>query len=205
MTDMFKVMDPNMLKTMMKNQAGMDVSDAQLESMRSMMTPEMLQNFSKMDMSSLPGIGNMGNMGGFAPPPTYNSPSTTVNTSRTGNTNNDSGAATTMPAGFPGMAGMPGMNGMDIKPDQIQMLLDMLGNNPEMLKGMVGMLGENNPVAGFVKNKTPEQLGKYVKWFKRLFKAYTAVSPVINFIRKYFQLLMGLLIGYIVYRIFLSP
>ena len=68
MTDQFKTMDSSTMKNMLRSQ-GMDVSDTQLETMKSMMTPEMLQTFSKMDMSNMPRPG-----AGFQPPASTNIP-----------------------------------------------------------------------------------------------------------------------------------
>ena len=71
MADYFKNMDNASLKSMLKMQSGMDVSDDQLESMKMMMTPEMLSNFSKMDLGNMPRFPNQ-------PTSTPSTPSTTT-------------------------------------------------------------------------------------------------------------------------------
>ena len=183
MTDYFKNMDNSSLKSMLRGQMGMDISDSQLEMMKSMMSPEMLQNFSKMDMSSLPRPG-----AGFPPQAGASAGATTQ--------------AGSMPS-FPMGAGLGGANPMlDMKADQINGMFDMMIGNPEMLKGMVGMLGENNPIAKMIKNKKPEDLAKYLKVFKKMFKAYTKVSPAISFLRRHWQIFGGAFVGYIIYRMF---
>lgn len=54
MTDYFKNMDNSFLKQMMKQQSGMDMSDTEIQNLKGMMTPEMLQMMSNMNMDSLP-------------------------------------------------------------------------------------------------------------------------------------------------------
>jgi len=184
MTDYFKNMDNATLKSMLKIQSGMDVSDEQLASMKRMMTPEMLRNFSKMDMSNLPKFP--GQQTGTTAYPQATGTATTGNTS-------------TEPLlgdqpGFPG-------NNIDVGSDQVQNMLEMVISNPEMLKNMVGMLGENHPVAKLVKNKSPEELAKYVGILKKLLKVYGKISPLVKILRQYWQLIAGALIGYIIYRL----
>jgi len=193
MADYFKNMDNASLKSMLKMQSGMDVSDDQLESMKMMMTPEMLSNFSKMDLGSMPRFPNQ---------------PTSAPTTSTTTTASASIGSTTQPQAQPqpnfpmgGMAGAGGMPNIDMSSDQIQAMLDMVIKNPEMLKNMVGMLGEDNPVAKMLKNKSPETLATYVKIAQKLLKVYGKVSPLVKILRKYWQLIMGILIGYIVYRI----
>jgi tetratricopeptide (TPR) repeat protein len=180
MTDYFKTMDNASLKSMLRGQTGMDISDAQLEQMKSMMTPEMLQTFSKMDMSKMPQRPNF---------PTQ--------TSTTDSTTSES----TIPSASNSFPGFPtGGPNMDLKSDQIQGILDMAIKNPEMLKNMVGMLGENNPMGKMLKNKSPEDLAKYMRVVQKLLKVYSKMSPVISFVKKYWQIMAGALLGYMIYR-----
>ncbi len=198
MADYFKNMDNTSLKSMLKMQSGMDVSDEQLQSMKMMMTPEMLQNFSKMDLGNMPKFPNQPT----ATPSTTSTTTTTASASTSSTTQPQAQPQPQFPmGGMGGMAGAGGMPNIDMGSDQIQMMLDMVVKNPEMLKNMVGMLGEDNPVAKFLKNKSPETLATYVKVAQKLLKVYGKVSPLVKILRQYWQLIMGILIGYIVYRI----
>jgi len=187
MTDYFKNMDNATLKSMLKMQSGMDVSDEQLASMKSMMTPEMLQNFSKMDMSNLPKM------------PRQQPGATAYPQATTGPTTATAGSGTETLLGD--QPGFPGAAGMDLGSDQIQNMLEMVINNPEMLKNMVGMLGENHPIGKLVKNRSPEELAKYMKIIQKLLKVYGKFSPVIKLLKQYWQLIAGALIGYVIYRL----
>jgi len=193
MTDYFKTMDNASLKNMLKMQSGMDISDDQLESMKMMMTPEMLQNVSKMDLNNMPRNPNQ-----FAPSTTTAAPTSTASSGSTAT--ETAQPQPQFPMGGMGM-GAGGMPNIDFKSDQIQAMLDMVASNPEMLKNMVGMLGEDNPAAKFLKNKSPETLQKYVKVVQKLLKVYGKVSPLVTILRKYWQLIMGVFIGYIIYKI----
>lgn len=188
MTDYFKGMDNASLKNMLRGQTGMDISDSQLEMMKNMMTPETLQNFSKMNMSDLPKF------------PTQSATSTARTGSETQPTAETQPSFPANQGGFAGAGGFPA--GMDLKSEQVQNMIEMMIQNPEMLKGMVGMLGENNPVAKLIKNKSPQDLAKYMKIFQKLFKVYGKISPLITFIRKYWQIFAGALIAYILYSMF---
>ncbi len=59
MTETFKNMDSTFLKSMMKNQTGVEMSDAEINNIRNMMTPEMIQMMSNMnlDQMNLPSMG----------------------------------------------------------------------------------------------------------------------------------------------------
>jgi len=196
MTDYFKTMDNASLKNMLRMQSGMDISDDQLESMKMMMTPEMLQGFSKMDLNNMPRNPNQ-----FASSTTTAAPTSTASSGTTATAEQSTAQAQPQfPMGGMGM-GAGGMPNIDFKSDQIQAMLDMVASNPEMLKNMVGMLGEDNPAAKFLKNKSPETLQKYVKVVQKLLKVYGKVSPLVTILRKYWQLIMGIMIGYIVYKI----
>lgn len=50
---MFQNMDNNMIKSMMKAQTGMEMTDFQIEQMKRQMTPEMLQTVKSMDPAVL--------------------------------------------------------------------------------------------------------------------------------------------------------
>ena len=40
----------------------------------------------------------------------------------------------------------------------MNMAMDMLKNNPDMIKNMGGMLGKDNPMAGMLKDAKPEDI-----------------------------------------------
>ena len=92
--------------------------------------------------------------------------------------------------------------GMDFKLEQAQGMIDMMIQNPEMLKNMIGMIGEGNPVAKFVKNRSPEELAKYLKVLRGGLKVYAKISPLVNFLKKYWQIIAGMMIAWAIIRIF---
>ena len=175
-------MDNSFIKQMMKAQGGMDMSDEQISQMKNMMTPEMLASVSKMDPSTLKNM-----KGGFG-----------------GGAGSTGGSGTTAQAGAgqPNMAGMPDMSqGMpNINSDMVKNMMGMLKQNPEMLRNMSGMLGENHPLSKFIQNKSPEELKKYIGWMEKASGVVGFFAPVWNFLRKYYQLILGALIGYLIYK-----
>ena len=52
-SSMYKNMDNDTLKSMMKQQSGMEMSDAQLNQMKMMMTPEMLKMRANIDPNTI--------------------------------------------------------------------------------------------------------------------------------------------------------
>lgn len=186
---------------------GMDISDSQLESMKMMMTPEMLQNVSKMDMSQMPKGAFPGGAGGAGASTTSTSSSRPAPSAGACTHDHDHSEHDhhhhhhAQPQAQP--QGMPTMPpGMDFKLEQAQGMIDMMIQNPEMLKNMIGMIGEGNPVAKFVKNRTPEELAKYLKVLRAGLKVYSKVSPLINFMKKYWQIIAGMMIAWAIIRIF---
>jgi hypothetical protein len=186
MTESFKTMDNSMIRNLMKSQSGVEMSDDDIQKMKGFMTPDMLQSMSKMDMDQ------MKNMGGGFPKSTG---STTTAATKTG------GSAPTLPPGTPNINDMMAGGGMpNISGDFVKNMVDMMGDNPEMLKSMANMLGDN-PLANMIKNKSPEELKKWMKWIKKLVNVGLFFSPVYKVLKKYWQLLAGLLVGYILYRL----
>jgi hypothetical protein len=53
MTNMMKNMDSSLLAQMMKQQTGQDISQEQIESMKSMINPEMIEQMKNIDPSIL--------------------------------------------------------------------------------------------------------------------------------------------------------
>jgi hypothetical protein len=179
MTSTFKNMDSSFLKQMMKSQMGVDLSEADIERMKQQMSPEMLANMGNMEMPK-----NM----------------TMPQSQASGPSNSGSSAQPSSAGGLPNMANMAG--GMpDMNPEMVKTMMGMLEQNPEMLKSMTSMLGENHPVSNFLANKTPDQLRNYVRILKKLVGCFFFVSPVLKVLKKYWQLILGLLAGYIMYRL----
>ena len=179
MTEAFKNMDNSFIKQMMKQQTGMDMKDEDIERMKSMMTPEMLQSFAGMDMSQFQ------NAGAF-------------NQAKNSQQQQPGTTPTAMPTNFSDMAGMAsGLSG-----DTIKNMMAMLQQNPEMLKTMASMLGENHPLAKMIQNKSPEELRRMIGWMQKAVGVFGFFSPVIKVVKSYWQLILGVLIGYILYRIF---
>ena len=64
MTETFKNMDSSFLKSMMKSQTGVEMSDAEINNIRNMMTPEMIQMMSNMNLDQLNLPNKNAGMGG---------------------------------------------------------------------------------------------------------------------------------------------
>jgi hypothetical protein len=178
MTSTFKNMDSSFLRQMMKSQMGVDLSEADIERMKQQMSPDLLKNMPDVD---LPNMSNM---------------TQAQNQNQASSNQTASQPTSTLPNLGSMAGGMPEMN-----PEMIKTMMGMLEQNPEMLKSMTSMLGENHPISSFIANKSPEQLRTYVRIIKKLVGAFMFVSPVLKVIKKYWQILLGLLAGYILYKL----
>jgi tetratricopeptide (TPR) repeat protein len=187
-TDFMRNADPSFIKQMMKQQTGMEMSDEQINMMKGMMTPEMLQFAAKNpDLAGMAGgAGLGGNTGGSG-----SRPSTGGNQ-----------APSTMPAGFPnfGGGGTPDLGSLMNNPDMINNMMKSLTKNPEMLKGMSKMLGENNPLSKLLENRSPEEIEKMMGSMQKIFGVFQKVSPALSFIRKYWKHMLVLFVAFLVYR-----
>lgn len=186
--DFMKNADPSFIRQMMKQQTGMDMSDEQINMMKNMMTPEMLQ-FAASNPDIAKGFG-----------------SATAGSTSTGSVSQPSAggnnAPQTMPAGFPsfGAGGTPDVGSLMKNPEMISNMMKMMTQNPEMLKGMSKMLGENNPLSKLLENRSPEEIEKMMGSMQKIFGVFQKVSPALSFVRKYWKHMAVLLGAYMVYK-----
>jgi tetratricopeptide (TPR) repeat protein len=212
MTNYLKGMDNSFIRNMMKGQTGVELSDADIQNFKNMMTPDTLKTFANMDPSMLAYAKQMGGQMGNGS--TAQMPATTASISSS-NTNNQqvnyAPTTTTTTAPPPGFQGMPGMGGMPpnmdmsnigsmLTSDTVTNMIDMMANNPAMLQGMMGMLGDNHPLAGLLKNKKPEELAVWMKRASKLLKFAQKASPLFSFVKKWYKVMLAVLVAYIIYR-----
>ncbi len=140
--------NPEMMRNMMKGQ-GLNVDDAQMESIMNMMNPEMFKMAQQMQQNGTfpPNMG-AGAPGGVQAPA------------------QNPGAAG-VPPGFPNMGGMPDMSGP--QGEQMKKMASDMMNNPEMLQNMMNMFTNdpNGPLMQMLKqqfpNTNPATLAKCMK------------------------------------------
>mmetsp|Transcript_44138 Transcript_44138/g.51010 ORF Transcript_44138/g.51010 Transcript_44138/m.51010 type:complete len:583 (-) Transcript_44138:180-1928(-) len=190
-TDFMKNADASFIRQMMKQQTGMDMSDDQINMMKSMMTPEMLQM-----AANNPGLAaGLGAARGGA--------RANANVGAGGvSTQANADISTGFPAGFPsfGAGEKPDISTLMNNPDMMKNMMNMLSKNPEMLKGMSKMLGESNPLSKLLENKSPEEIEKMMGSMQKVFGVFQKVSPAIVFIRKYWKHMLILFVAYLFYR-----
>lgn len=78
--------------------------------------------------------------------------------------------------------------------------MDNLSKNPEMLKGMVKMLGSNHPLASMIDRASPKDLSRLVKLIKYGIKGIGLVAKIYKFIKKQYIPVMILIVAYIFYK-----
>ncbi len=78
--------------------------------------------------------------------------------------------------------------------------MDMMKSNPDMLKNMSGMLGENHPMSGYLKDASPEQLQKMMGWMTKLTTLMRYVMMVWNVIKSQRNLIIVLVLAWIIYK-----
>ena len=82
--------------------------------------------------------------------------------------------------------------------------MNMLKNNPEMLKSMSSMLGDNNPLSKYLKNANSNDLSRMVSLLGYLASCCTGLMKVYRFIKSN-KLALGIFIASIIvykYRLF---
>jgi len=198
MTDYMKNMDSSFIKQMLKSQTGMDLGEAEIENMKKMMNPDTLSKFANMDPAMLKfAQQNMQNRGAQG-----TSANVDVAAPIVGETNMT--ATATMP-NIPDLASLGNMKdfGSVLGSEQMANMVDMLSQNPQMIGSMMGMLGDNHPMASMLKNKKPEDLAKWLGYLSKLMRVFGKASPLFSFLKKYYKHLAVLFICFIVYRYFM--
>lgn len=163
MTDYFQNMDNSFLKQMMKQQTGVEMSESELQNIKGMMNPDMLKMMSEMNFDSMPGMGNMGNM------PMNMNPST-----------GGGGAQAT-----PSMASMASNIGnlMQNK-DMINGMMENMKKNPEMLKSMGKMFGENSKISDMISKSSPEDLQKMMTMMQGVVGFFGKIGAMISWMKR---------------------
>lgn len=188
MTDYLKNADPAFLRQMFKSQTGMDMSDDQINMMKSMMTPELLQQgINNTDPSQIAAAMRAGGAGSNTTPSTTTAPSQPF----------DMAAMSNLMAS----GAQPDISTLMSNPDLMSNMMGMLSSNPDMIKNMSKMMGENNPLAKFIGNRSPEDIEKMMKSMTKLMGFAQKVSPVFMFFKKYWKFMLTILIAYIFFKI----
>ena len=183
MTDYFKNMDNGFLRQMMKQQSGVDMSDAELENIKNMMTPDMLKMMSGMNLDDM--NLNMGNNNFTAP---SQSGSTSV---QTGN----NPVAPTMPQNM-------NFGNLMQNTDMINGMMENMKKNPEMLKSMSKMLGENHPLSGMLNKSSPEDLQRMMNVMQVVVGFLGKIGKAIGWMRSNWKLVSFICVMMIIYYFF---
>lgn len=178
MTDYFKQMDNSFLKDVMKQQSGVEMSEAELENLKNMMNPDMLKMMSGMNFDNMTMPNNL---------PTNDS-------NEISNSTNKSNSNISTP---PSMT--QNINNLMQNKDMISGLMDNMKKNPEMLKSMGKMLGENHPLAGILNKSSPEDLQKMMTVMQTLIGVVGKISSLIGWMRRNIKLMAFIVIMIIIY------
>jgi len=183
MTNYFKQMDNNFLRQMMKQQSGVDMSDVELENVKNMMTPDMLKMMSGMNFDNM----NMNNMN--------------MNMDVPVNHNNQNESGSNVQTSMPAPAMNPNMNIGNLmqNTDMINGLMENMKKNPEMLKSMGKMLGENHPLSGLLNKSSPEDLQKMMNVMQVIVGFLGKIMKVIGWMRTNWKLVAFVSVMMILY------
>ncbi|KAM3139075.1 hypothetical protein pb186bvf_008886 [Paramecium bursaria] len=189
MTNMLKSMDKGVLKQMMKAQGGMDLDDKQIEMMQNMMTPEMLESVKKMDPNQLRRTQSQPQAyreNQFVQQPQAQQTQQTQQTQQQPQANTGQ---------------VPTMDGLLQNPEMINMMIEQIKSNPQLLKSMAPMFGDN-AMGKYITNSSDEQLKSMVSklaiFLKFVLISYRAYVQVKN----QWKFILGFLVAYILLKLF---
>jgi hypothetical protein len=181
MSSYFQSMDNSFLRQMMKQQSGMDMSDAEIESLKTMMTPETLQMMSNMNLDSFQNINPNTSQPPHSNPASYSPPPSMPNLG----------------------SGLSGISGLMENKDLMNNMMDNLKKNPEMLKGMSKMLGANNPLSSVLEKSSPEDLQRMMGMMQGLMGFVGKISKLVSWVKtNYFKIIL-IIIALIIYKYYL--
>eukprot|EP01016_Furgasonia_blochmanni_P005760 TRINITY_DN12267_c0_g2_i2.p1 TRINITY_DN12267_c0_g2~~TRINITY_DN12267_c0_g2_i2.p1 ORF type:complete len:643 (-),score=139.41 TRINITY_DN12267_c0_g2_i2:945-2873(-) len=190
MCDTLKSMDNAFLKNMLKAQSGVEMSDDQVNMFKTMVTPEMLQMMGTQDFSNLGQFRGSSPFGAPAPaaqsnpPPSQSTSDSTTTQASSISPNTDDSTAGAPPPGMMPPDATPNFASLMQNSEFLNNLLDNLKKNPETLRGMVSMMGENHPVAKLVQKSTTQQLSRYITLVQWLLKFVKGGYRVVSYVRE---------------------
>ena len=189
-----------MMKQMMKNQYGMEVSDEQLNMMVGMMNKDTLKMASnQMKSGQGPNPAMRPQQASFSQPQTGANASTLDSSPQQPQTPNPPQNMEEMMKNMQN-GQQPNLDSLMENKEMIKMVFQMLKTNPAMIRAMTEQLGDANPVSKFLKNKSDDQLKKIAVWLERAMNGFMFCYPVIKVVKNNFKTLLVLLGAYIIYR-----
>lgn len=189
-----------MMKQMMKNQYGLDVSDEQLNMMVGMMNKDTLKMASnQMKSGQRPNPIMRPEQTAFSQPQSTPRASTLDDSPQKPQTPNPPQNMEEMMKNMQ-KGQQPNLDSLMENKDMIKMVFQMLKTNPAMIRAMTEQLGDANPVSKFLKNKSDDQLKNIAVWLERVMNGFIFCYPAIKVVKNNFKTLLVLFAAYIIYR-----
>lgn len=178
MSEYFRNMDNSFLKEMMRQQTGVDMSESDLQSIKSMMNPDMLKMMSGMDLDNLP----MQNLRGG------------------GANNNPINLPTNPQQPQPSLGSMTqNIGNLMQNKDLINNMMENMKKNPEMLKSMGKMFGQDSKLADIIEKSSPEDLQKMMNMMQGVMGVFGKISSMFGWMRKNMKFMIFLAIMAFIY------
>ena len=83
--------------------------------------------------------------------------------------------------------------------DMINGLMENMKKNPDMLKSMGKMLGENHPLSGILNKSSPEDLQKMMNVMQTLMGWFGKISSLVGWVKRNLKLVAFVLVMMVIY------
>lgn len=177
MSEYFKNMDNSFLKEMMKQQTGVEMSESDLQSVKSMMNPDMLKMMSGMDLDNLP-----------------------MQNPRGDGANNPSSVPMNLQQTPPSMGSMTqNIGNLMQNKDLINNMMENMKKNPEMLKSMGKMFGQDSKIGDLIEKSSPEDLQKMMNMMQGVLGVFGKISSLFGWMKKNAKFMIFLAIMAFIY------